>query len=373
MPIPRLTAARGRTVLVAALACAAGLAVNLWLVAMNGKGFGADFNEFYCASRLAGTGHLYDWDALRQLEAEHGPPIRMGRLPVVAFGWKPIGWMPYPTARGVWLAGSVVSILLFALAWPGLSRLGAAVALCWSAPTALLLLVGQDTPFWLLFASTGLLLLSRGRPRLAGVAFALCISKYHLAVAFPILLVAHKRWGALASAAATGAVLLGASFPIEGPGWPLRYWKALTDPHFSPAPARMANLRGIAWWLPWPGAVEAVLAIAVAYLLWTFFRRTPHLGLAGAGAAAGGLLLARHGYNYDFVLLIPLLVLTVQRPGIPAWLKGWAFLLLSPVATLLVVSNKPFLAQIAIVGFVIAALLRECLAGPEAGTPPLPA
>ena len=58
MSYPRLTTASGRTVLAAALACAAGLAVNLWLAAMNAKGFGADFNQFYCASRLAGTGHL---------------------------------------------------------------------------------------------------------------------------------------------------------------------------------------------------------------------------------------------------------------------------------------------------------------------------
>jgi hypothetical protein len=347
--------------------------VNLWLAAMNAKGFGADFNQFYCASRLAGTGHLYDWDALRKLEAAHGPAIRTGRLPVVALGWKLIGWMPYPTARGVWLAASIVSILFFALAWPGLNRLGALVALCWSAPTALLLLVGQDTPFWLLFAAAGLLLLSRGKPRLAGVAFALCIAKYHLAVAFPIMLVAQKRWNVLAYGAAAGAVLLGAGFAIEGPGWPHRYWEAVTDPQFSPAAARMANLRGIAWWLPWPGAVEAILAIAVVYLLWRFFRRTPQLGLAGAGAAAGGLLLARHGYNYDFVLLIPLLVFTAQRPGIPVWLKGWAVLLLSPVATLLVVTNKPFLAQVPIVGFVIAALVRECLAKTDADAPPRPA
>jgi hypothetical protein len=240
------------------------------------------------------------------------------------------------------------------------------VALCWSAPTALLLLVGQDTPFWMLFAAVALLLLSRGSPRLAGVVLALCIAKYHLAVCFPILLVAQKRWSTLAYAAAAGAVLVAAGFAIEGPAWPLRYMATLTDPHFSPAAARMANLRGIAWWLPWPGAVEIVLAVAVVCLLWAYFRRTPHLGLAGAAASAGGLLLARHGYNYDFVLLIPLLVLTVQRPAVPLWLKAWAFLLLSPVATLLVVSNKPFLAQIAIVGFVVAALLRECLAAPDA-------
>jgi len=359
-----------RVLLATALVCAAGLAVNLWMAVNNSGGFGVDFNQFYSASRLAGTGRLYDWDALRKLELAHGPPVRMGRLPVVAYGVKLIGWMPYPAAHAVWLAASVAALLVFALAWPGLNRPLAAVALCWSMPAALLLVLGQDLPFWLMFAAVGLLWLSRGRPRAAGAAFALCICKYHLAAGFPILLAAQKRWKALAAATAAGAVLVGACFWIEGPAWLARYRDVLTQPLFSPAAPRMANLRGIAWWLPWPGAVEIVLAISVACLFWWFCRRTPHLGLAGAGAAAAGMLLGRHGQAGDFALLIPLLLFTVQRPGIPAWLKVWAVLLLTPVPTLLVVTNKPFLGQVPIVAFVVAALLRECLAKPPADASP---
>lgn len=225
---------------------------------------------------------------------------------------------------------------------------------------------------WLMFAAAGLLCLSRGRPRLAGAVFALCICKYHLALGFPILLVAQKRWNALVGGAAAIAILLGACFWIEGPGWPRRYWQVLADPAFSPAAPRMANLRGIAWWLPWPTAAEIVLAIAVACLLWTFLRRTTDLGLAGAGAAAGGLLLARHGYAGDCALLIPLLVFTVQRPGVAVWLKCWAVLLLTPAPLFLVVlvANKQFYGQLLIVGFVVAALLRECLVKRPTGDPP---
>jgi hypothetical protein len=138
----------------------------------------------------------------------------------------------------------------------------------------------------------------------------------------------------------------------------------------------MANVRGIAWWLPWPGAVEIVLAIAVVCLLWTFLRRTTDLGLAGAGAAAGGLLLARHGYAGDCALLIPLLVLTVQRPAVPVWLRCWAVLLLTPVPFMLVVmvAHRQFYGQLLIVGFVAAALLHECLVKRPAHDPPaLPA
>jgi hypothetical protein len=376
MPSASLSTTSRRAILTAVLACAAGLAVNLWVAVNNRSGFGVDFNQFYSGSRLAGTGSLYDWGALRKIELEHGPPAPLGRLPVVVFGAKLIGWMPFPVARGVWLAGSLVSLLVFVLAWPGMNRLAAAVALCWSMPAALFLVLGQDTPFWLMFAAAGLRLLSRARPRMAGAALAFCICKFHLAVGFPILLAAQKRWRAMGGAVAAGAILLGACFWIEGPAWPRRYLHALANPTFSDAIPRMADLRGIAWWLPWPSAVETVLAIAVAVLFWWFCRRTPDPGLAGAGAAAVGMLLGRHGQASDFALLIPLLVFTVQRPGTPAWLKVWAVLLLTPVPTLLVVTNKPFLGQIPMVAFVIAALLRECLAGPETGaaaSPPLPA
>ena len=107
-----LTTARARTVL-AVFACAIGLAEYLW-IAVNSSGFGVDFNQFYSASRLAGTGRLYDWDALRKIEAEHGPPVHTGRLPVVAFGVKLVGWMPYSTAHAVWVACGMVSFLVAA-------------------------------------------------------------------------------------------------------------------------------------------------------------------------------------------------------------------------------------------------------------------
>jgi len=370
MPAASHATLGARTILAAAFACAAGLAMNLWMAANNRDGFDVDFNQFYAASRLAGSGLLYDWDSVRTLEAEHAPTVRNSRLPVVAFAEKLVCNLPYASAQAVWLAGSLVSILVFALAWPGLNRLLAAVALCWSMPVALGLVLGQDTPFWLLGAAAGFLWLSRGRPRLAGAAFSLCVCKYHLAVGFPILLAAQKRWKALAAAAAAGAVLLGASFWVEGLGWPRRYWVAINHPEFSPAAPRMANLRALAWWLPWPGAVEILLAIPVAYLLWSFCRRTPCLGLAAAGAAAAGTVLGHHGHAHDFALLIPLLVFTVQRPEVPIWLKSWAILLLTPVPTLLLVGGKPFLGQLLVIGFILTALLWECLVKTSAGAPP---
>jgi hypothetical protein len=128
-----------------------GLAFNIWFAELNRAGWGLDFNQFYSAGRLAGTGHIYDWDALRKLESENGIPMPTGRLPVVLFGHKILSNLPYAEAQYVWLAASIAALLVFAMAWPGTQRLLMMVALAWSMPLTLVLLYGQDVPFWLTF------------------------------------------------------------------------------------------------------------------------------------------------------------------------------------------------------------------------------
>ena len=70
-----------------------GLAFNIWFAVLNRGGWGVDFNQFYAASRLVGTGHLYDWDALRKIEAENGREVPTGRLPVVLYGRRNMGFL----------------------------------------------------------------------------------------------------------------------------------------------------------------------------------------------------------------------------------------------------------------------------------------
>jgi len=338
--------------------CFPGVVWNLGLAISCAAGGGIDFNEFYSASRLAGTGHLYDWDALRQLEKDHGPPIPCGRLPVVSFAMKPLTLVGYLPARFLWLAISVAALIGFASLWPGVNRRIMLAALAWSIPAGYLLVLGQDTPVWLVSFAAGLLLLERGKPRLAGVAFALCLSKYHLGLAIPVFLVAQRRWQTLAAGGATVAALLAACFPIEGLAWPLRYWEIVRRPIFSVADGRMPNLRGIAYWLPVSGAIEAAAAAGLLILLWRVCRGTGEIGVAGAAAAACGLLLGHHGYANDCALLMPLAVVMASKPG-PVWIRGWATLLLTPVVTWLLISSQPVWGQALAVGFVFAALLVE--------------
>ena len=232
--------------------------------------------------------------------------------------------------------------MVFAVAWPGARRLLMLVALAWSMPATLGLLFGQDVPFWLMFFTAGLVLMERKRPWSAGVAFSLCISKFHLALGIPVMLAAQKRWktliaGAIAVAACDRLLLSDRRARMAAP-----VLKMSQMPAFSPAPERMPNLYGIASWLPWPAAAEIAGAVAIVLLLWAACRSSADLGMSGAAAAACGLLLGHHAYAGDCALLIPLSVLTIQRPGVPPWLKIWAVLLLSSAPVLLLVWQKPY-------------------------------
>jgi hypothetical protein len=266
------------------------------------------------------------------------------------------------------MAASFAALMVFAAAWPGARRLFMLVALAWSMPATMGLLFGQDVAFWLMFFTAGLLLMERKKPWSAGVAFSLCICKFHLALGIPVMLAAQKRWKTLIAGALAASASIAACFLIEGPEWPLQYAKMARMPFFSPAPQRMPSVYGIASWLPWPEAVEIAGAVAIVLLLWAACRGGADLGISGAAAAACGLLLGPHAYAGDCVLLIPLSVLTIQRPGVPPWLKVWAVVLLSSAPVLLLVSQKPYLGQVVIAAFIVTAIIigREKPVSPAA-------
>ena len=341
--------------------CTLGLAFNIWFAVLNKAGFGVDFNQFYAASRLAGTGHLYDWDALRKIEIENGIEVPTGRLPVVLFGYKLLGSLPYIVARSIWLAGSIAALVAVAALWRGTQWPLMIVAMACSMPITLVLLYGQDVPFWLMFFTVGLLLMEKKRPWSAGLVFSLCICKFHLALGIPIMLAAQKRWRALIAGALGALALIALCFLIEGREWPLQYLKMSLMPEFSPAPERMPNLHGIASRLRWAAGAEIVGAVAIVLLLWSACRASTNVWMSGAATAACGLLLGNHAYAGDCVLLIPIAVLTIQHKGVPHWLKAWAALLLSPALVLLLTSQKPLPGQMLIAAFVMIAMI----VGPE--------
>jgi hypothetical protein len=237
------------------------------------------------------------------------------------------------------------------------------LARAWSMPATLALLFGQDTPFWLMFFAAGLRLMDRNRPSSAGVAFSLCICKFHLALGIPVMLVAQRRWRTLIAGAISVLVLIAASFLIEGAQRPLRYAKMSQMPAFSPTSDVVPTISALTSRLPWPTAAEFAGAIAIVLLLWVVCRRNLDLGMAGAAAAACGLLVGHHALFADTVLLIPLAVLTIQGQNVPLWIRAWAALMLSPLPFLLATAwQKPLLWQALIPTFVVTAVWRTSTA-----------
>src|SRR3954464_5357539 len=108
---------------------------------------------------------------------------------------------PFRVAQSIWMALNIAALVVFALIWPGAGRPLMVTALAWSMPATLIILFGQDTPFWLMFFAAGLRLLERRKPWIAGIAFSLCICKFHLALGIPVMLAAQKGWRTLIAGA----------------------------------------------------------------------------------------------------------------------------------------------------------------------------
>jgi hypothetical protein len=331
----------------------AGLAVNGLLALANSSTWDVDFNQYYSAGKLVGSGRLYDWDSIRSVEIEQKiKAVPFGRIPAFAIAFKPLSALPYPVARTLWLCCGIAALAGFVYLWPFSSRAWASVAICWSAPVAMCLALGQDSVVFLFFVALGIRLLLGGHDVWAGLAFSACIAKPHLALLVPVLLIARLKWRALLGGVAgcTAAMLL--SFAVEGKDWPYRLGTLARTPEFDPAAGRMPNLRGLLSLLGGGLAVEVALGLAVAAAVWFLCRSKP-LATAGALVPAGGLLLSHHAYFYDALLLLPALLLAFQQPY-PEWMRKWALVLLSPVPYLFLLTDAGLAGQIAITGYTLA-------------------
>lgn len=333
------------------LTCLIGICVCLW-IGFSAAERGGDFNEFYSASKLAGSGHMYDWDRIQALERRNGSiTIPFGRLPVYGVLLKPLTLLSYKYARLVWLLVNVAALIGFAVLWPVRRPRSTIMMLCWSCPAAVMLSMGQDTALYLFLVTAGLRLLQSKRDFAAGVVFSLCAAKFHLALGIPIFLLARRKWGALGGGIAGGLAQAAISFAAEGWGWPSSLMRLASISEFSPAPLRMLNLLGLTHWIPHGLGVEAVLGLLALAAVWVISRRSP-LTIGATAAVIGGLLVSHHSYVYDGVLLLPACALVLRLPVTEA-MRYWALLLCVPIPYLLLIQGHGvwFMAQIAINGF----------------------
>ena len=298
-----------------------------------------DFLGFYSAGRMAGGSGLYDpartAEVQRQAAGFSGEGnLTFPRLPYYAALLWPLARLPYPVAYALWEALSLAAVIGFAFAWPDpRDRLPILVACAWSLPLLASMMNGQDCTFVLLAIALAIRFFDR-RPALAGVAIALGGIKFHLLLLVPLMAMAQRRFRFLAGLTAGGIVLLAASFAVAGPDWFSQWAGLVTSARLRQAEGSMPNLHGLVDGVSW---LEWALAVLVSLAVWMVARRGA--GPGWAAALIGSLLISRHAYIQDCIVLLPP-CLILLRHGAAAF-RYAAFVLLTPLAYLPGVTSSP--------------------------------
>jgi hypothetical protein len=320
-------------------ACLLGLAVNVYLWEPFFPFFFArannDFACTYTGAVLAGSAGLYDVATVKRTQYPLGdsPQFMMyQRFPYYAALVSPLRWLRYLTAYWVWQAISFAAMLIFLAFWPGQPRSFKVIALCWSLPLANCFVMGQDVTLPMAALAVSIALFFRGRHFAAGCILALCSIKFHLFITLPLLILTRRVWRFGAGAAAAGAVLLAASFAVQGWRWPLDYGRMLRLPTSTPSFSLMPNLNGLLSGRPHsPGVMAIAVCVVLAAAALVMWRGKFTVALAAA--LLSGLLLSYHAFIADAVLLIPVGLLLMRDKASRAH-RAMGALLLSPLAFL---------------------------------------
>lgn len=126
----------------------------------------------------------------------------------------PFGLVSFPVAGMAWTALNLGAFLVFARRVLGFDRAGLLLV---AASSGFLSTVffGQVTFLASILLIGGLRALPR-RPVLAGLCFGLLTIKPHLGLLLPVLLVAERRWTAIAAACATAMAMIAVSVAVLG-------------------------------------------------------------------------------------------------------------------------------------------------------------
>ena len=288
----------------------AGLVMRFFTTAFVGTE--TDFLALYSGARLVGTNHMYDpesiWAIQRAATGRFGPSLLFTRIPCFALFLWPLAQLPYEMARYIWAGLQLAAVIAAACLWPGSRRL-AIVVTCWSFPILTCLTFGADTTLLFLWLVLWRRLESKSRPILAGVALALCIAKFHLFLLLPLLLLRHGRWSVIKGSAIGVGALVVLSFLSAGWKWPVEYLHVLTMPGINPNRIIMPNIHGLA-----PQGLELPLVILALVLTCVAIFRLDYID-GTAAALAGSYVCSYHTYVMDGVILLPAIMLVLERYG----------------------------------------------------------
>ena len=335
---------------------------------------GRDFLAFYTAGRLLSQGtamRLLDanaQDAFQQalMETDIDYVSVWGNPPYVAWLFVPFAQLPYGWAFAAFMAISVAFMLgAFRALRRELTLELSVGTMAWVTllyfPSVIWLLNGQMTALWLGTLIAVFVLLRRGCDVRAGLALGILACKPQLAFGLCVVLLAARRFRALAAAGASGLglVLLGvvtlpdvmegyfrhapdlvrlvrsSGFHDAGLHGSFEFATLLLD-GWSP---RLANVLGVL------ATLAMLLLIGASWLRQGWHPATRAWDLRMAASLALGVVASPHLFAYDLVLLVlPLFIVVAhypskgQRPLGGGSLLGttavlWALGLLGPVLT----------------------------------------
>jgi hypothetical protein len=329
-----------------------------------GKPLGYDFITFWAASYVGLTGHAQDaYDIASLFKAEQiAVPASQS-----AFVWfyppsfylliLPLASLPYLAAYWTFVLSTLGCYLLV------VRRVvqGNAAMWCLAAFSGVWmnLFHGQNAFLTAALAGAALLALPQ-RPILAGVFIGLLAIKPHLALLFPVALIAIGAWRTFVTAAVTALAFVAIGAAALGRGTlsaclaSIGHARLFLEGGFLPwskMPTVFAFLRLLGAPVTAAYVIHGVVAVAAVLAVWHIWRRCRDWPLRGAALMTATFLVSPYVFDYDLAWLafpIAWLALTGLRDG---WLRGeremlvaaWALpMLMSPVATAISLQIGPF-------------------------------
>jgi hypothetical protein len=266
----------------------------------------SDFYSFWSGARLVGP-HLYDPAQVERIERQVAPQIEVKRYirpPFYAVALWPLGKLPFHTAYVVWFVVNLAAALAFVWAWRFQAASYLACALFF--PLGWSFGAGQDAPLMLATAAFGARLIERKKDAAGGLLLALGAIKPHLFLFVPVMLVAQRRWRALAGMLAGGAVLFLVSAAVLGFAWPAPFLRAAMANEDIIRP-NLLGLAGVLGRMGMPRWLLATAALAGGILVYRWTRSAawrPSVAIA----IAVGVVVSPRSMVYDASLFLPLLL-----------------------------------------------------------------
>ncbi len=298
----------------------------------------SDFYSFWAGARLVGP-NLYDPAQAEAIQRAVSPLIeskRYIRPPFYALILWPLGLLPFQVAYLIWFVINLTAFLTFVRLWR--FREEVYLACAFFLPLGWSFAILQDAPLMLVAVAAGARLVERKRELAGGAVLALCAVKPHLFLFVPVVLIAHKKYRALAGMLASGCVLYLLSSAVLGLSWPSAFFQAVLGNEATIHP----RLLGLAGLLSRFGAPRWVLVFGtIAGALIVYYRAQSAAWLPSVAlAVAAGTAFAPRAMVYDASLFLPLILLQFS----PAVVVVLGVALITVVTPLAIVSEVTALA-----------------------------